>query len=282
MTSLAPAAKFLKFIRFSHTIFAMPFALGALWVAADGLPELRVFALVVAALVFARTAAMTFNRIVDWEIDRKNPRTEGRHRLMGKRGAMAACALSSVLFVAASAMINMTCLILSPVALLLVFFYSFTKRFTHAAQFFLGLALAAAPAGAWIAVTGGLDLAVLVLCLGVMLWVAGFDIIYATQDVEFDRAEGLHSLVVSLGIPRALALAQILHAGLWLCLLGFGWLAGLGGIYFFSLLPILGLLIYEHRVAKSLDLDAINVAFFRTNAWIGGIFAIATLFDRLV
>ena len=149
---------FLSFIRFSHTIFALPFALGSMFVAADGLPSFRAFALVVLAMVFARTAAMTFNRLADWEIDKRNPRTAGRHKLVSKPIAIGACVASAWLFVVTAWLINPLCFALSPVALAIIFFYSLTKRFTHGAQFFLGLALAVAPIGAWLAITGSFAL----------------------------------------------------------------------------------------------------------------------------
>lgn len=278
----ADAGRFLKFIRFSHTVFAMPFALGALAVAADGLPPARVLGLVMLAMVFARTAAMTFNRLVDWEIDKRNPRTAGRHRLASRPTAVVACAVSSLLFIATCAWINPLCLLLSPVALAAVFFYSLTKRFTHLAQFFLGLALAVAPVGAWLAVTGAFAIPPLVLALAVICWVAGFDMIYATQDVEIDRKEGLKSMVVWLGIDGALRLAQVLHALMWSLLVVFGALAGLGAVYFSGLALMIIPLIYEHRVATRRDIDAINAAFFSANAWIGGLFVAATWIDRIL
>ncbi len=282
MTALASTGRFFQFIRFSHTVFALPFAIGSMVVAANGLPDLRTAFLIVAAMVFARTAAMTFNRLTDWDIDKRNPRTANRHRLVGRGTAVAGCVVASALFVAAAAAINPLCFALSPVALVLVFFYSWTKRFTHAAQFFLGLALAVAPVGAWLAVTGSFAWPPLILALGVLCWVAGFDTIYATQDVEIDRREGLRSTVVWLGIPGALRLAQGLHAAMWLCLLAFGLAANLGPIYFASLMVVLGFLVYEHRVARSLDVAAVNAAFFQSNAWIGLIFVLATAADRLV
>lgn len=282
-TAPAPGrvARFLQFVRFSHTIFAMPFALGAMVVAADGLPPGRVILLIVLAMVFARTAAMTFNRLADWRLDQRNPRTAGRHRLISRGGAIATCVVSSALFVAAAWLINPLCFMLSPVALAIVFFYSFTKRFTHAAQFFLGLALAVAPVGAWLAVTGHFAAPPLVLAFAVVLWLAGFDTIYATQDYEIDRRDGLKSMVVWLGIPGALRAAQVLHALTWLALAGFGWTAGLGPAYGIGLVVILGLLVYEHRVARSLDVRAINAAFFNSNAAIGVVFVAATFIDRL-
>lgn len=274
-------ARFLQFVRFSHTVFAMPFALGAMVVAANGLPSARLIALIVLAMVFARTAAMTFNRLADWQLDQRNPRTAGRHRLISRGGAILTCALSSALFVGTTWFINALCFALSPVALAIVFFYSFTKRFTHAAQFFLGLALAVAPVGAWLAVTGHFALPPLVLAVAVVLWLAGFDTIYATQDYEVDRREGLKSMVVWLGIPGALRAAQILHALTWLALASFGAVAQLGPVYWGGLVVILGLLVYEHCVARSLDVSAINAAFFNSNAAIGVVFVAATFVDRL-
>src|SRR5437762_8052755 len=175
-----PMSRFLQLIRFSHTIFALPFALGALVVAANGWPSLRILVLVVACMIFARTAAMLFNRLVDWSLDQRNPRTASRHLLISKSGVILLLAVSSGGFLLTAAAINRLTLILAPVALALIFFYSVTKRFTSATHFFLGLALAIAPIGAWIAQTGRIDLAPIVLAAGVICWVAGFDLIYAT------------------------------------------------------------------------------------------------------
>ncbi|MET0224211.1 MAG: UbiA-like polyprenyltransferase [Terrimicrobium sp.] len=275
-------SRFLSFIRFSHTIFALPFALGSMFVAAHGLPSFRVFALVVLAMVFARTAAMTFNRLVDWEIDKRNPRTAGRHKLVSKRMAIGACLISALFFSATASMINPLCFALSPVALVIVFFYSLTKRFTHGAQFFLGLALAVAPIGAWIAVTGSLAMPPLVLGASVLCWVAGFDIIYATQDLEVDRREGLHSVVVWLGVPRALALATLLHAFALTGFLFFGAIARLGPVYFVGL-GLVGVgLVYENLLAIKGTVAAINKAFFQVNAAVSAIFVLTILVDQLV
>ncbi len=273
--------RFLSFIRFSHTIFALPFALGSMFVAADGLPSGRVFSLVVLAMVFARTAAMTFNRLADWEIDKRNPRTAGRHQLVSKSVAALACLVSASLFVATAWLINPLCFALSPVALVIVFFYSLTKRFTHAAQFFLGLALAVAPIGAWLAVTGSFALPPLVLGASVLCWVAGFDIIYATQDLEVDRREGLYSMVVRHGISRALALATLLHALALTGFLFFGAVARLGPIYFLGLGFVGAGLIYEHLLAGKGTIVAVNRAFFQVNAAVSAIFVLTTLADRL-
>jgi 4-hydroxybenzoate polyprenyltransferase len=267
--------RFLRFIRFSHTIFALPFALGALLVATDGRPSLRLLALVLLCMVCARTAAMLFNRIVDWKLDQRNPRTAPRHQLLTRPVALLVLALSSGAFVGFAGAINRSTLILSPFALAIVFFYSLTKRFTAASHFFLGFALAVAPAGAWIAATEHLALPPLLLGAGVMGWVAGFDLIYATQDYEFDRREGLHSLVVRLGIERSLRLAQILHSGMFLALLGFGFAASLGMIYFCGM-PLVALaLLYEHQSAARLDLAGINRAFFRSNAFVSAVFLLS-------
>ncbi len=265
-------ARFLSLIRFSHTIFALPFALGALLVATDGRPSLRLLVLVLVCMVCARTAAMLFNRLVDWNLDQRNPRTALRHRLLSRTAALTWLALSSAAFIAAAAAINRATLLLAPLALVIVFVYSLTKRFTAASHFFLGFALAIAPAGAWIAATGRLALAPVLLGAGVIGWVAGFDLIYATQDYEFDRREGLHSMVVRLGIPGALRLAQLLHFAMFLALLAFGWAASLGGIYFVAMPLVAGALVYEHRSAARRDLAGVNQVFFQSNAFVSAVF----------
>src|SRR6059058_3148755 len=271
---------FLQLIRFSHTIFALPFALGALVVAANGSPSWRVLLLVVACMVSARTAAMLFNRVVDWSLDQRNPRTASRHLLIPRSGAIVLLAASSGGFLIAAAAINRLTLILAPVALALIFFYSLTKRFTSATHFFLGLALAIAPIGAWIAQTGRIHLAPVVLAAGVICWVAGFDLIYATQDYDFDQREGIRSLVVKLGIARSLRLAQLLHFLAFVALIAFGMVAQLGPVYYWSM-PLIGAaLFYEHRTDK-LDLTGINRAFFQSNAFVSAVFLVAVCVDRL-
>src|SRR5881275_3499071 len=275
-----PVSRFLRLIRFSHTIFALPFALGALIVAANGWPSLRILVLVVVCMVFARTAAMLFNRLIDWSLDQRNPRTASRHLLISKSGAIVLLAVSSGCFLVAAAAINRLTLILAPVALALIFFYSVTKRFTSATHFFLGLALAIAPVGAWIAQTGHLDVAPIVLAAGVICWVAGFDLIYATQDYDFDRREEIRSLVVRFGIARSLRLAQLLHLLTFLALIGFGVVAKLGVRYYWSLPLIAAALVYEHRTEKR-DLAGINRAFFQSNAFVSAVFLLAVCVDRL-
>src|SRR4030095_8957049 len=275
-----PVSRFLRLIRFSHTVFALPFALGALIVAANGLPSLRIFVLVVVCMVFARTAAMLFNRVVDWSLDQRNPRTASRHLLISKSGAIVLLAVSSGGFLLAAAAINRLTLILAPVALALIFFYSLTKRFTSATHFFLGLALAIAPIGAWIAQTGRIDLAPVILAAGVICWVAGFDLIYATQDYDFDRREGIRSLVVKLGIVRSLRLAQLLHLVTFVAFIAFGVVAQLGPVYYWSMPLIAAALVWEHKTGK-LDIAGINRAFFQSNAFVSAVFLVAVCIDRL-
>ena len=275
-------ARFLGLIRFSHTIFALPFALGALVVAANGCPSLRILFLVVVCMVFARTAAMLFNRLVDWSLDQRNPRTASRHLLVPKSVALTLLVFSSAGFLASAAAINRLTFILAPVALALIFFYSLTKRFTSATHFFLGLALAIAPIGAWIAQTGRIDLAPITLGAGVIFWVAGFDLIYATQDYDFDQREGIRSLVVKLGIPRSLRLAQLLHLLTFAALIGFGLVAKLGAVYFWAMPIVAAALFYEHKNATDLDLAGINRAFFQSNAFVSAAFLVAVCADRLL
>lgn len=274
-------ARVLRFVRFSHTIFALPFALGSMLVAANGLPPWRTLALILLAMVFARTAAMAFNRVADWEIDQRNPRTEGRHRLVSRGVAIALVFGCAAAFVVVSWFINRLCFWFSPVALVVLFFYSLTKRFTSFSHFFLGLALALSPVGAWLAVRGEFALPPLVLALAVLFWVAGFDIIYATQDFEFDRDAGLRSLVVRLGVARSLAWAQRLHWIMLAVLAAFGWIAPLGIGFGVSLLLIAAALVYEHRSAARLDLAAINRAFFSSNAFVGLVFLAGIFVDRV-
>jgi 4-hydroxybenzoate polyprenyltransferase len=274
--------RFLRLIRFSHTIFALPFALGALIVAANGRPPLRILTLVLICMVTARTAAMLFNRWVDWSLDQRNPRTVSRHLLLPKSVIGVSLIMSSIAFFIAAAAINRLTLLLSPVALAIILLYSLTKRFTSATHFFLGGALAISPIGAWIAQTGDVDPAPIILAAGIVCWVAGFDLIYATQDLEFDRREGIHSLVVKLGVRRSLRLAQLLHLLLLVALIAFGLIARLGPIYFCAMPLVAGALFFEHRSARSLDVVGINRAFFQSNAFVSAVFLVAVCLDHLV
>jgi len=269
----------LKFIRFSHTVFALPFAVGAMLVAARGFPSIRLVMLILLAMVFARTAAMAFNRVVDWEIDKENPRTAGRHKLVSKRVGWVLVIVPAAAFIFTSWLINLLCFLLSPVALVIVFFYSLTKRFTSYSQFFVGLALSVSPVGAWLAVRGQFGIAPLVLALGVVFWVAGFDLIYAIQDYDFDKGRGLRSMVVKYGISQSLRLAQVMHGVLFACLILFGLVSGRGIIYFAFLVLVLAALIYEHQAAAQLDVGAINRAFFQSNAFVSIVFVLAVAAD---
>ncbi|HEY5991297.1 MAG TPA: UbiA-like polyprenyltransferase [Candidatus Udaeobacter sp.] len=280
ITGGGSVSRFLRLIRFSHTIFALPFALGALVAAANGWPSLRILVLVLICMVLARTAAMLFNRLVDWSLDQRNPRTASRHLLVSKWLAITLLVFSSAGFVASAAAINRLTFLLAPVALFVIFFYSVTKWFTSATHFFLGLALAIAPVGAWIAQTGRVDLAPIVLATGVVCWVAGFDVIYATQDYDFDRREAIRSLVVRLGIARSLRLAQLLHLLTFAALIGFGLAAKLGAFYYCAMAFVAAALIYEHKTEKR-DLAGVNRAFFQSNAFVSAVFLIAVCVDRL-
>ena len=283
-TLAAPVSRTLTFIRFSHTLFALPFALGSMLAAARGWPSARTFGLILLCMVFARTAAMVFNRLADWEIDKLNPRTAGRHRLVSRPVAVGLLAGSAAAFVGTTWFVNGLCFALSPVALLIVFFYSLTKRFTDYTQVFLGLALAVSPVGAWLAVRGHFDWPPLVLAGAVLFWVAGFDLIYATMDYDFDRGAGLRSLVVRYGVPGSLRLAQGLHAGAFLGLCAFGRVSGLSWIYVGALVLVLGAFYYEHRSVSGpapLDVGRVNHAFFNANAFVGLVFVLGVLGDEL-
>jgi 4-hydroxybenzoate polyprenyltransferase len=270
--------KYFEFVRFSHTVFALPFALASMVVAARaerGWPGWRTFLLILGAMVCARTAAMGFNRIVDREFDALNPRTAQRHLPRGRimlTGAWALTCLSAGGLVAVTWFINPVCFWLSPVALLVVFFYSYTKRFTDFSHFFLGLALALAPLGAWLAVRGEFDWPPCVLAVAVVFWLVGFDIIYATQDHEFDKAQGLRSLPVRLGIAGSLRVAEAAHTMMAVSLLAFGLISHLRVPYYIGLASILVCLMVQHILARKQDPVSLNTAFFRMNAVISAVF----------
>jgi 4-hydroxybenzoate polyprenyltransferase len=272
-------------VRFSHTVFALPFALAAMLVAARdnrGWPGWKTFGLILAAMVCARTCAMAFNRIVDRKFDALNPRTKNRHLPSGQislASAISLCVAAAAGLVAATYFLNPVCLYFSPVALVLVCFYSLTKRFTDYTHVFLGIALALAPIGAWLAVRGATVsgrelLEMTLLALAVVLWLVGFDIIYALQDYEFDKANGLRSLVVAWGPQNALAAAFLAHMAMCGLLLGFGLLCGFRIAYLIGWLLILGCLVLEHWIARRRSLNWINVAFFRLNALVGAVFLV--------
>jgi 4-hydroxybenzoate polyprenyltransferase len=278
-------SKWAGFVRFSHTIFALPFALAAMLVAARenrGWPGGRTFGLILAAMVCARTCAMAFNRIVDRKFDALNPRTANRHLPAGQvslAGAIALWALSGAGLIAASFFLNPLCFWLSPVALVVICFYSLTKRFTDYTHVFLGIALALAPVGAWLAVKGTSTtpleaLQMFFLSAAVILWLVGFDIIYALQDYEFDKSHGLRSLVVAWGPKNALGIAFLAHLAMCGLLLAFGvFTFGPRCIaYLVGWTLILGCLVLEHWIARRRSLNWINVAFFRLNAVVSLVF----------
>lgn len=265
----------LEMIKFSHTIFALPFALASMLVAAEGLPSLRIVALLVLAMVAARSAGMSFNRFIDASLDAKNPRTASRHipaGILSRRFVLLFSLMSGILFVASCFLINRVCFLLSPLALGILILYSFTKRWTDWSHLVLGLALGIAPPAAWIAVTGTLSLEPVLLGLAVLFWVAGFDVIYATQDYEFDQKEGLHSLVARFGIARALWISRVFHGLALAFLLLFGQGASLGWIYKLTVALIGILFLYEHSLVKPKDLSRVNAAFFNVNGYISLLF----------
>lgn len=267
-------------IKFEHSIFALPFALtGALLAISDGgMSWGEVWGklgLIVVAMVGARSAGMTFNRIVDAAIDGRNPRTRERHipaGLLSKRFAWVFLAVAVGVFVAAAWALNPLCLALSPVALLIVMGYSLTKRFTSMSHLVLGFALGIAPAAAWIAIRGSLDVRILWLTAAVTFWTAGFDIIYSCQDVDFDTTEKLFSLPKALGVGGALWVSRLLHAVMVGCLVMLWREFALGALGAAGIAAIAGLLVYEHRLVRADDLSRVNAAFFTVNGYVSVLF----------
>ncbi len=267
-------------VRFSHSIFALPFALIAAWLAADGMPSARVFLFVVLCAVAARTAAMGFNRLVDRRIDALNPRTADRELPRGvlqPRAVAALVALSSAVFVAGAFALNPLCGQLSVPVLAVLLSYSLVKRVSWLAHLVLGLCLACAPLGAWLAVTGNLDgdlVVPLALAAAVLTWVAGFDVIYACQDVAFDRAHRLKSVPARFGIPAALRISSVLHAGTIALLVLVASRAELGWVFWLALGVAAALLVWQHAIVSPEDLSRIDLAFFTLNGWVSvGLFA---------
>lgn len=278
------AAALLEMIKFSHTVFALPFALTGMVLAARGLPSPAVVLGILVAMVGARTAAMAWNRIADAEIDGRNPRTAGRHLPAGLVHPLEAWALTAggtVLLLAAARFLNPLCLRLSPLPLAVIFLYPYTKRFTSLCHFVLGLALAAAPLGAWVAVTGSWSWRPVPLAAAVLVWTAGFDVLYALQDFEFDRAAGLHSLPRRLGIGGSLRAAGRLHV-LLVALLALQLpLFGLGAWYALGVAAVAVLLLYEHSLVTPSDLSRLDAAFFTMNGVISVVVFVATFLDAV-
>ncbi|MBM4288733.1 MAG: 4-hydroxybenzoate octaprenyltransferase [Deltaproteobacteria bacterium] len=272
----------LEMIKIEHTVFALPFAFMGALLAARGLPSARQAFFILLAMVGARSAAMAFNRLADRRIDARNPRTADRalpQGLISREATIAFIAVSSLMFVLAASQLNRLSLALSPLGLGVVFFYSYTKRFTWASHLILGACLALAPVGGWIAVRGDIQALPLLLSLTVLLWVAGFDILYSLQDEDFDRTEGLYSIPSRWGRVRAMRLAAWLHGGAGLGFIGVGWLAGLGWLYFGAACLAGLLLLAEHMLLSPADLSRLNHAFFTLNGLIGIILGLATLFS---
>ena len=267
----------LDMIKWEHSVFALPFALCGAMLAAGGLPTAYQLFWIIVAMVAARSAAMAFNRLADAAIDAANPRTRTRALPAGHLSpafvatfVMVACGI----FILAAAELNRLALLLSPVALAVLLLYSYTKRFTRWSHIVLGFALGIAPAAAWIAVRGSLDVRILLLTAAVTFWVAGFDVLYACQDFDFDRSAGLHSIPRYAGISRALWVARIFHAIMLLLLIALVPAFGLGKLAIAGIAAVTLLLLYEHSLVKSDDLSRLNAAFFTMNGVISVVFAV--------
>jgi len=275
---------FLDAIKFEHTVFALPFAYVAMVLAADGWPGWRVLVWVTLAMAGARTLAMSVNRLADRFIDAANPRTAKRHLPTGvltPAQVTMAAALSAALLLVSAFMLNPLCLTLSPLAVLFLVGYSYTKRFTWLSHWILGFTDGIAAAGGWIAVRAAFDPPVYVLWLALTVWIAGFDLIYACQDVEFDRRNGLHSVPARFGIPAALITARVCHLLTIVAFALLGWMMGLGLLYWLGVLVVAGLLVYEHSLISPRDLSKLDVAFFNVNGYISVILFFAVIGGRL-
>jgi 4-hydroxybenzoate polyprenyltransferase len=275
----------LEMIKWEHSVFALPFAMCGAMLAAQGWPTRWQVLWIVVCMVSARSAAMAFNRVVDAAIDGANPRTSARALpagLLSRGFVIAFIAIWCAIFVFASAQLNRLTLYLSPVALAVVLFYSYTKRFTRLSHLALGFALGIAPAAAWIAVRGSLDPRILLLTAAVTCWVAGFDVLYACQDCEFDRNNGLHSIPQSFGIANALWISRALHVFVLLLLGGLVLAFGLGKLAMVGVVVVAMLLAYEHSLVRADDLSKLNAAFFTMNGVIAVVFFVFVAADLLV
>jgi 4-hydroxybenzoate polyprenyltransferase len=275
-----------RLIKFSHTVFALPFALAAVLLAHLEHPiVLSTLGWILLAMVGARSAAMGFNRFADYRFDRVNPRTAERPLtagLISKPAVLVLISLSSLLFLIAAAMLGWLCLLLAGPVLAILFFYSYTKRFTVLSHLYLGFAIGLAPVGAWIAASGGLDPRILLLSLALITYIAGFDILYACQDIEFDRSLGLFSIPARFGARRAMQIAAALHVLTLACLFGVYMVFPLGKVYLFALFVIGGLLALEHKLVRPEDLTHINLAFFHVNSAISVLLFVAVFLDTLI
>lgn len=275
-----------EMIKLEHTVFALPFALSGLILAAPGLPSLQVFLWTILAFAGARAAAMTLNRIIDAQIDGRNPRTQDRAipagRISSGKALLAAVAAFGLMIFAACHLPRI-CLMLSPIAVVWLSIYSFTKRFTWLCHIVLGIALGGAALGGWVAANGSLLVpAPWLLALAVATWVAGFDIIYALQDVDFDRSQKLHSIPARFGVPTGLLISTGLHVVTVLGLIGVGYVLALGPLYWCGVLLVAGMLTYEHSLIRPNDLSKINAAFFTVNGVVSVITFLIFLLDKIV
>lgn len=282
--AMARVLVFGRMVKFSHSVFALPFALAsATLAAAEGGLTLAKLGWILVAMLGARSAAMGFNRLADHAIDARNPRTANRELPAGqlaRREVWAFVLASATALVVAAWRLGPLCLALSPVALLIVFGYSYTKRFTAASHLVLGLALGVAPMGAWIAVRGRFDVPPILLGFAVLAWVAGFDVIYSCQDAEFDRSAGLHSLPARLGIARALGVARVLHVLAVGLLVAVYAVVPLHPAYLVGVALVAALLVYEHSLVRATDLSRVDAAFFTVNGWIGVLYLGSVLVGR--
>ena len=275
---------FFELIKFEHTVFALPFAYMSMILARKAWPGWQIFFWVTLAMVSARTAGMTLNRLIDRGIDAKNPRTKNRSIVTGEFPVVWAwviAAVSLAVFFLSAAMLNPLCLKLSPVAIFLLTIYHYAKRFSRGCHFLLGLALSAAPMGGWLAVTGRFSWMPVVLALAVLFWVAGFDIIYSLQDMEFDKAQGLHSIPAGHGTKKALQISMICHGAAVAFWALFGFLNHLGALYAIGWAFAGAFLFWEHHLVSEDDLSRLQTAFFTLNGWVGIFLLIFTFLDIL-
>ena len=276
---IARARTYLSFVRFSHSVFALPFALtGALLASRQHPVTWRHVVWIVVCMVTARSAAMGFNRLVDARFDAGNPRTSSREIPSGRMSTTEAVLFVVVMsagFVAAAGQLSRLCLLLSPVALAVIFWYSLAKRYTWATQLFLGLAMAIAPAGGWLAAGGGTGWEPWLLGLAIGLWVGGFDVLYACQDLEVDRRQHLRSIPVRFGVARSLWISRAMHVVTIVCLAWLGFIAGLGAVYFLGVAAVAALLVYEQSLVSPTDLSNVKLA-FDLNGYVGILYFVIT------
>ena len=278
-------ADYLRLIKFSHSIFALPFAFTSALIAASGIPTFSQIFWITVAMVGGRTGAMGMNRIIDRKIDALNPRTKNRELPRGviKTGeAFIFTIIAFALLLFAAYKLNPLCLKISPIVLLVLFTYSYTKRFTWLSHIVLGTALSLAPLGAWIAIKGTFDFQILPLCFAVMFWVAGFDVFYAMQDIDFDKKHGLYSIPSAFGIKTSLRIARLFHLITIAMLLGLMPIFNLGVLYLFGVLIASALMLYEHSLIKPADLSKLDMAFFNMNGYISITIFVFTLMNYLI